>query len=200
MLSICTRAYCHHLLEGCYYLSSAVSCCWCGKVQVSNVQKSYSVLSNLTWKGNSPPQLHNWFLTDLVLTLLHFPCLCFLPAGGCYITEHITVLADPKQLDRLQHVIATAPRLHLLIDHQLCWIQTIKGEDQGLLVRTTTLYDAVLGWALSGREDALSVGLHHDSSVLNTHRFSFQCKASLCAARCVSSSTWEMSTGSHPFE
>lgn len=101
------------------------------------MSKNLSVLSNLTWKGNSPPQLHNWFLTDLVLTLLHFPCLCFLPAGGCYITEHITVLADPKQLDRLQHVITTAPRLHLLIDHQLCWIQTIKWGGSG----TASTYD-----------------------------------------------------------
>lgn len=41
------------------------------------------------------------------------------------------VIAELKQLDRMQHVIAAAPRLHTLVDRQLLWIQTMKGECQG---------------------------------------------------------------------
>lgn len=121
---------------------------------------------------------------------------------GCCITEHgdSTGLCMPfistgasrsswsslNSLTGKNHVTTTMPRLHMPIDHHLDWIQTLKEGESGMV----SSYSAVLGWALSGRESSSTVRLHSDdSSVLNTHNLSLLCKASLCAAECVSSST-----------
>ena len=141
-----------------------------------------------------------------VLSLTLFYCCA--ANQGCCITEHtdatglhsflstgtsrsswslLNSLTVPWSASSLQH------RAHiLLIDHQLCWIQTIKGECQGRWAHNNTVQE----WALSGREDSsTTVGPHNDdSSVLNTHNLSLRYRASLCAAECVSSSTWEVSS------
>lgn len=78
------------------------------------------------------------------------------------------------------------------------WPSTLlDSDDESVRDAELTLLSAamsIVGWGEVVSGASSSMGLHYDSSVLNTYNLSLLCKASLCPAECVSSSTWEMRT------
>lgn len=65
--------------------------------------------------------------------------------------------------------------------------------DAELTVHSAVMSGGVRWWWGGLFINETPLWLHYDSSVLNTHNLPLLCKASLCPAECVSSSTWEMS-------
>lgn len=106
------------------------------------------------------------------------------------------IMVTAEQLDRRQHVITAAPRLHFLVDHQLCWIRAIKVECQGRWAHTTLCWDE---HCLARRT------LHQWDSIMMTHLYkppiSIYCAKRPFVLLSVSQPTLLlMSAGSHPFE
>lgn len=160
--SICVRAYCHHLLQGCYYLSLAVSSCWCEKgVKVK-------LLNSKLWKQ---------FIGKTASVVFDWPSYSVAQSPGCV---QALILSFSKQFDRMQFVIKSVPRLHSLIDHQLCRIQMMKESvrDSEIIRHCAGLSIVCQGGLfINGTPLWLICTKHPPPLVL--------CKASLCATECL---------------
>lgn len=201
MLSACTSAHCHQLLQSCYCLIWAASChIWekdvtqWSEINVGKEANSTSISSAarsfypaLSLRPKEAFNFPVFYVSPFFIYRPRMPHKTVVQQSASTSSGSSLGSIDWHNVARHQHKI---PRQHWLVDLHLSWIQTMKRAHHWWWAHAALCW-AELCWALGCSS---SMELQHDSSVLNTHLLSSQCEACLCSAESVSSSTWETST------